>query len=631
MENGNLPSPRNHLWKGAILLKQLEVDGDDLYWLEGRPEEKGRSVFVAASNSKDLFQAPYYARTTVFEYGGKCGAIHDGTLYFTNFEDQHLYRVQEGKEPEGVITKDGLRFSDFVISQDGIALYSILEDHNCEGECRNDIVRIDLTTFEMTTVAQGYDFYAFPRISPDGNKLAYIAWNHPNMMWDETVLFVTDLKSGEAKKIAGKKDESVSEPRWTPCNNLVYVSDRDGFWKLYTESGKCIIDKDYDFTFPLWWVGVSRTAFVETADGSVTLAVATDKGRDHFICKHQESGELTTFPKHEFSYINELHTMGDKVVFIASGPTSGSAVYKMDPITGDFEVIKKSKDKSDFGDEYISVPETLEFPTENKKTAYGFFYPPHNPNYDTKDMDEKPPLIVFTHGGPTGHKPPILSATIQFWTSRGFAVADINYGGSTGYGREYRNRLRRNWGIVDVDDCCNAALHLAKSGRVDSERMAIQGGSAGGYTTLAALTFRDVFAAGASYFGVSDLTLMIGDTHKYEARYLDSLVGKYPEEKHLYDKYSPINHAEHLSCPVLLLQGAEDRIVLPNQAEVMYEALLKKKIPTAYVLYEKEQHGFRIAENIIHSIESELYFYKRIFNIPVETENAPIKIGNLDD
>ncbi len=624
------PVTPKSLVEGATQLIQLEVDGDELYFLEGRPEEAGRSVFIRASDKKEMFPAPFYARTTVHEYGGKCGTVFEGTLYFTNFEDQHLYSVKPDQEPELINGTKGLRFADFVIHPNGQSLYTILEDHRGKGECINSIAKVDLQSGEITLIAEGFDFYAFPRISPDGNSLAYIAWNHPNMMWDQTELFVTDLQTSDTVKVSGSENESVSEPRWTPDGHLVYISDRSGFWKLYSEEGKCLVDEDFDFTSPLWVVGVSRTAFVTTNGKNLLLTVATDKGCDHFILKDQKTGELKTYKDHEFSFINDLHTLNDQVVFIAATPKSGPAIYKMDPLSGNFEVLKKSKDSIGFGEEFISEPETIEFPTENNKTAFGFYYPPVNPNYKTNLPKEKPPLIIFTHGGPTAHVRPILNAKIQFWTTRGFAVADINYGGSTGYGREYRNRLRRNWGIVDVDDCCNAALFLAKSGKIDQKRMAIEGGSAGGYTTLAALTFKDVFSAGTSYFGVSDLTLMIGDTHKYEARYLDSLVGKYPEEKERYDKYSPIHHTEGLSCPILLLQGAEDKIVLPNQAEVMYEALLKKDIPTAYILFEKEQHGFRIAENIIKSFEAQLYFYKRVFGIPVNKGEKPITIINLD-
>lgn len=624
------PITPQSLVQGTIQFKEIQVEGDEYYWAEARPEEKGRTVIIRKSDNKEMIPAPYYARTTVYEYGGSCFTVHDKTIYFTNFEDQHLYKVEEGKDPQVLNNTKGLRFADFVASPDGNTLYAITEDHDVEGECKNYISSIDTKTGEVTHLAKGYDFYAFPRISPEGDQLAYICWNHPNMPWDGTELFVLNLKTNDLRKVAGGESESIAEPRWTPCNQLVYVSDRDNFWQLYTENGKRIIDEPAEFTFPLWRTGVSKTAFVTKDERNFVLSVATVKGSDHFICKDLKTGETFTYPDHEFSFISELKTVGDHVVFVGMGPKLGATIFEMDPISGKCDVIKKSKDKSDVSDEYISVPQLIEFPTTHDKTAFAFYYPPQNPNYKGEE-GENPPLITMTHGGPTAHMPNILNSKVQFWTTRGFAVVDVNYGGSTGYGREYRDRLKRNWGEVDVDDCCNAALFLAKEGKVDGKRMAIEGGSAGGYTTLASLTFRDVFAAGCSYFGVSDLTMMLDDTHKYEARYLDSLVGKYPEEKERYIKYSPLHHTERLSCPILLLQGKEDKIVPPNQAEVMYDALLEKKIPTSYLLFDKEQHGFRIAENIIKSLEAQLYFYKRIFDIPVGEETPPIKIINLDD
>ena len=624
------PITAKSLVENTIQLNEIEIDGDEFYWAEARPDEKGRTVIIRGSDRKEMIPAPFYARTTVYEYGGSCFTVHNKTVYFTNFEDQHLYKVDENEEPKVLNDTEGLRFADLTATPDGKFLFAITEDHTVEGECKNYISQIDTTTGQVVHLIKGHDFYAYPRLSPDGKELAYIAWNHPSMPWDETKLYVLNLQEDKIRKVAGNNNESISEPRWTPCNQLVYVSDRDNFWQLYSENGQKIIDLEAEFTFPLWQLGGSRTAFVTKDEKSLIVSVATVKGSDHLVCKKQESGEIFTYPDHEFSYINQLKTVGDYVVFIGMGPKIGSALYKMDPITGKCTLIKKCTEESNVSDNYISVPELIEFPTTNDRTAFAFYYPPLNPKFKA-DENEKPPLIVLTHGGPTAHIPNILSSKIQFWTSRGFALVCVNYGGSTGYGREYRDRLKRNWGEVDVDDCCNAALYLAKEGKVDGSRMAIEGGSAGGYTTLAALTFRDVFAAGCSYFGVSDLTMMLDDTHKYEARYLDSLVGKYPEEKERYIKYSPLHHAENLSCPVLLLQGKEDKIVPPNQAEVMYDILLEKKIPTCYVLFDKEQHGFRIAENIVKAIESQLYFYKRIFNIPVGSDPPPIKIVNLDE
>lgn len=625
------PITPQSLVKGAKRFLQLEVEGDELYWLEMRPEEQGRGVFIRASDQQEMIPSTFNIRTTVHEYGGKCALIHKDFLYFTNFADQHLYRVRAGEDPQCIVNHTGYRFADFDITPDGNTLFAIVEDHNIEGECENAIGKVDLKSGKLTKIAQGHDFYAFCRLDHEGKRLAFIAWDHPHMMWDQTFLRVMNLETGKVDKIAGGTDISVSEPHWTPCGHLLYVSDQDDFWQIYDETGQKIIDRQADFTFPLWRLGVCRTTFVKKDGISYLVTVATDKGRDSLIVLNWGTKEITTFDDHPFTFISEIKSYQDGIVMIAATPTSESAIYTVDISSGNYCKLNSERDKKSIDESYISYPELLEFPTEGGKTAYGFFYPPKNPQYTVKDSAEKPPLIVMSHGGPTAHVPPVFSKTIQFWTTRGFAVANINYGGSSGYGRKYRNRLRTSWGIVDVDDCCNAALYLAKKGVIDGHRMGIEGGSAGGYTTLAALTFRKVFQAGISYFGVSDLSLMTQETHKFESRYLDSLIGPYPKEKQRYKDRSPLYHIDQLSTPTLLLQGDEDRIVPPNQAELMYQALLQKKIPTAYILFKGEQHGFRQAQTIIQAIEAQLQFYQKIFSIPVGKTSYPLVIQNLSN
>lgn len=611
--------------EGTVGLGGLTWDGDNIYWIEGRPSEAGRSVIVRLTPDQqlnDVTPQSFNARTRVHEYGGGSYTVYQGNVYFSNFVDQRLYqqKIQGENTPYQItpnpITPEGeYRYADGVIDTQNQRLICVREDHTQGGEPVNTIVSINLNNSDdIRVLVEGNDFYAFPRLSPNGNKLSWISWNHPNMPWDGTELWVADVNSegllGEKILIAGGQEESIFQPQWSPDGVLYFVSDRSNWWNLYRYTGTIepLHPMAAEFGLPLWVFGMSTYGF---SSAEKIICTYSKNGNSYLASLDTKTLQLQDIDT-PYTAIDSLKVCGNQVLFIGSSPTESSAIVKLNLETGELEVLRRSSqivlDKG-----YLSVPQPIEFPTENGKTAYGFFYPPQNKDYQGSES-EKPPLVVKSHGGPTAATSSSLSLKNQYWTSRGFAVLDVNYGGSTGYGREYRQRLNKSWGIVDVDDCCNGAKYLAEQGLVDGNRMAIAGGSAGGYTTLCALTFKDVFKAGASYYGVSDLEALATDTHKFESRYLDKLIGDYPEEKAIYQQRSPIYSVEKLSCPVIFFQGSEDKIVPPNQAEMMVAALKAKGVTVEYVLFEGEQHGFRKAENIKCAIDGEFNFYAKVFN-----------------
>ncbi|HBL13170.1 MAG TPA: peptidase, partial [Cyanobacteria bacterium UBA11162] len=467
----------------------------------------------------------------------------------------------------------------------------------------------------------------------------WLSWNHPNMPWDGTQLWVASIQEngllGEAECIAGGVEESIFQPEWSPDGHLYFISDRSNWWNLYCWRGRGgegergrgfvepLCEMAAEFGLPQWVFGMSTYGF--ESDHRL-ICTYTQEGDWYLASLDLETKQLQVIET-PYTSISSLQVGNGKVVFMGGSATESTAVVEMDLATREIEVLRQSSElKIDAG--YLSIPQAIAFPTENNLTAYAFFYPPQNQDY-IAPKGEKPPLIVKSHGGPTASASNTFNLKIQYWTSRGFAVVDVNYGGSTGYGREYRQRLKDRWGIVDVDDCANAAKYLAEKGLVDGERLAIAGGSAGGYTTLCALTFRDSFKAGASYYGVSDLEALATDTHKFESRYLDGLIGAYPEQQELYKARSPIHFTDQLSCPVIFFQGLEDKVVPPNQAQMMVDALKAKGLPVAYITYEGEQHGFRRAENIKRTLEAELYFYSRIFGFELAESVEPVVIDNL--
>lgn len=620
---------------GSIRLGEIRLDGADIYWSEGRPTESGRSVVVryAGGQTTDVTPAPLNVRTRVHEYGGGAYKVADGVVYFSNFADQRLYRQSVGSEPIPLTPAADLRYADAVIDQQRQRLICIREDHTNGHEPVNTIVAVDLNSPSAGQVlVSGSDFYATPRLSPDGRFLCWLSWNHPNMPWDGTELWVAEIQAdgtlGDAEKIAGSETESIFQPEWSPDGVLYFVSDRTNWWNLYRwnpsqPSIEPVCPKAAEFGLPQWVFDMTTYGF-ESAES--LICTYTENGVQHLARLNTGTLQLTEIETPYFA-IGGLKVAPGYAVFIGGSTTRPSAIVRLDLQTGKTEELRRSSTlEVDPG--YISAPEPIEFPTENGLTAYAFYYAPKNRDY-TAPANERPPLLVKSHGGPTASTSATFNPSIQYWTSRGIAVLDVNYGGSTGYGREYRERLKKQWGIIDVDDCVNGAKYLVKQGLADENRLCIDGGSAGGYTTLAALTFRNVFKAGASYYGVSDLAALARDTHKFESKYLDGLIGKYPEEQEIYQQRSPIEYAQQLACPIIFFQGDEDKIVPPNQAEMMVDVLRQKGLPVAYVLFEGEQHGFRKAENIKRALDSELYFYAKVFGFELADAPEPLAIENL--
>jgi dipeptidyl aminopeptidase/acylaminoacyl peptidase len=618
----------------AVRLGQVEIEGTDIYWAEMRPSEDGRHVIVKHSpDSKtvDVNPSPFNARTTVHEYGGGAYKVNKDTVYFADFADQRLYKMKLGEKPKAITPKAELRYADLVFDNRRRRIICIREDHREKRDQPvNTIVSMGLEGEDAQVILSGNDFYSSPRISPDGEHLAWITWNHPYMPWDKTELWVgrlcEDVSVGEPIQVAGELEESVLQPLWSPKGVLHFVSDRNGWWNIYSwrdDEIELAHALDAEFATPHWVFAQSNYAF--ESEQSIICSY-TKNAVWHIARLDTQTGSLEVIGT-PYTQVSYLKASNGYAVFIGGSPRERSSVVKLDLETCEIEVLKRSSEVHvDPG--YISKPRPIEFPTENNQTAHAIYYEPTNRDFagPTRVL---PPLLVFSHGGPTGSTSAALSLGIQFWTSRGFAVVDVNYGGSTGYGREYRQRLYGQWGVMDVDDCVNAARYLVDTRKVDGEKLAIRGGSAGGYTAINALTFRDVFKAGASYYGISDLEVFVKDTHKFESRYLDSLIGAYPERKDLYHDRSAINFLDQIQAPMILFQGLDDKIVPPNQAELIVEALKKKGRPVAYLPFEGEQHGFRQAKNIKRSLEAELYFYGRIFGFKPADPIEPVPIENL--
>lgn len=633
---GSWKSPIGSEWVagGEIGLEEIQLDGADIYWIERRVQEGGRKVIVRRTpdgRMTDITPAGFNARTRVHEYGGGDYAVSRGVMVFSNFTDQRLYRQELSSEPKPVTPQSALRYADGQIDARRNLFFCVREDHSVSGEAGNTIVRLDLAGKDTgSIIASGSDFYSSPRLSPDGSRLAWLSWNHPNMPWDGTELWVGTLSDAgsvtDTKKVAGGVDESIFQPEWSPDGMLHFVSDRTGWWNLYRwrdDQSEPTCTMDAEFGQPQWVFGASLYAFA--SERHIVCTYFKD-GRDYFARLDTATRALRQIDV-PFISIAQVRCAVDRVVFIGASPTDSASIVSLDLKTQAFEVLRRSREsKVDAG--YVSRARPIEFPTGQGLSARGYFYQPQNRDYSAP-TGEIPPLLVMSHGGPTASSSASLKYSIQYWTSRGLAVLDVNYRGSSGYGRAYRQQLNGHWGIADVDDCVNGACYLVKSGEVDGSRLAIRGGSAGGYTSLCALTFRDVFEAGASHYGISDLEALAKDTHKFESRYLDRLIGPYPERRDLYVERSPIHFTDRLHCPMILFQGLEDRIVPPNQAEKMVEALRAKGLPVAYLPFEGEQHGFRKAENIKRVLEAELYFYSKVFGFDLADAVQPVEIENL--
>ena len=639
---GTWPSPISAQAVAAqgLRLSQVAIDGEDVYWIEGRPQEGGRNALVrrrADGRVQDVTPADFDVRSRVHEYGGGAYVVSGGIVYASNFADQRIYRVaaNEPGEPPAAITPPGQWFyADAILDLRRGRLVAVREDHSEPGrEPVNALVSIPLdgSTNAGQPIASGFDFYSSPRLSPDGRQLAWLAWRHPQMPWDGTELWLADVdRAGtlrQERRIAGGPAESIYQPGWTPDGQLHFVSDSDGWWKLCRSDAVpviCNAPTAAEFGRPQWVFGTASWA--PAGDGQMVVAY-TRLGRWHLARLDSQAGTLSVLAG-DLEPREWLASTHSHAVLVAGSTTTPDAVVRVELATGLVETLKSSF-TVDLPAETFSVPESVAFESSDGQVTHAFYYPPRNARC-TAVEGERPPLILIGHGGPTSAATAALDLKVQFWTSRGFAVADVNYGGSSGFGRAYRRRLDGNWGVLDVDDMIAAAKFLVAAGKADANRLIIRGGSAGGYTTLAALAFHPgVFKAGASYYGICDIEELARDTHKFESRYLDTLVGPYPAARDVYYERSPIHFVDRLACALILFQGLEDKVVPPNQSATMAAAVRAKDLPVAYLAFEGEQHGFRKETTIVRSLEAELYFYGAVFGFPPAGEIMPVHIDNL--
>jgi dipeptidyl aminopeptidase/acylaminoacyl peptidase len=649
------PIKSSDLSSGTLRLGQTQYDNGNLYWIEGRPTDGGKQTLVRRDEKgiiEDVSPRGFNVRTLVNEYGGAPYLVRNGKIFCSNYSDQVIYQIN----PDAQTPADGRRipltpegeyhFADFEYDSKRNRLIFVCEDHS--DPTKQPVTTINVvmavapgeksTRQRMEILVSGNDFYSNPRLSPDGKLFAWISWDHPNMPWDGTALWMAEVNEdgslSKRRKIAGADDESVMQPVWSAAGDLLFISDRLGWWNIYALPNPtknlnpvALLEKNSDFATPQWVFGLSNYCFT----GERTLIASFfENGKWQLAVLQLDALSKTkkvSFIPSELTEISYLTTNGSNVGMIAGSPIQQTAVVDLDLGDLSFKIIKASNpDPVDL--RYTSVARAVEFPSERNLIANAYFYPPHNEDFVAPD-GELPPLLLTVHGGPTAAASNALDFEIQYWTSRGFAVMDVNYAGSSNYGRQYRQRLTLNWGLVDLEDCQNAARYAARQGWVDPKRMAITGGSAGGYTALCALTFSDVFAAGSSHYGVSNLETLVQDTHKFESRYLDRIVGPYPAYKQVYQNRSPINNVDKLSRPIIFFQGLEDKVVPPSQTETMVAAMRKRKIPFCYLSYEGEGHGFRRAENIRRTIDAEFLFYSKMFGFaPAETLEA-IEIENF--
>ena len=641
---GSWPTPITSelVVRAAARLEEVAVDDGSVWWAEARPAEGGRSVLVCRrpdGTVVDALPAPWNARTRAHEYGGAAWTVAGGTIWFTHYPDQRLYRVDAGGGPPVAVTPEpvipsGVRHADLRATPEG--MLAVRETHAASGAAADVVNEIVLVRAEGATdvLVSGPDFVSDPARSPDGSALAWLQWDHPAMPWDAARLVVRS-GDGDETVVAGGPGESAVQPTWADDGTLWFLCDRTDVWSLYRwrpgGPAELVLDVGSDIGGPQWRFGLSRFALLP--GGRIALAYGRE-GSDR-LAVLSPGGDLREFdlPYASFSY---LRASGAHIVCVAGGPAAERVVLSVDADTGTAEVLRAARDLG-LAPEWFARPDFVSFPTPEDGTgievAHAAVYPPTNPDA-TAPEGHLPPLIVMVHGGPTSSHDRVLNLEIQYFTSRGFCVAHVDYRGSTGYGRRYRNALQGRWGIVDLDDVVACASHLASEGgpsdrRVDPARLAIRGGSAGGYTVLAALSMRPgVFTAGASSYGVADLGALAAETHKFESRYLDGLVAPWPEGADVYAQRSPINHVDTLDTPLAVFQGEEDEVVPPSQAEAIVAALRAKGVPHAYLLFPGEQHGFRKAENIRAALDGELSFYAQVwgFELPEDEGITPIVV-----
>tara|TARA_R110000751_G_C13775172_1_gene480539 strand:- start:235 stop:2226 length:1992 start_codon:yes stop_codon:yes gene_type:complete len=596
------------IFEASDNVSYLTVENDQLYFVESKASANGKNVLFKLSPQNTaikLTSTEVSVRTRVHEYGGRPYLVDGDTIYYSQFTNQKIYRVSQNSAAEA-ITSEKLRYMDCIADHKNNRLICVREDHRGIGEPINTLVAISLSYSNQESILfEGTDFVSDPHLSPDGNSVAFITWSHPNMPWDDTQLRVINFDEDGSVvavvEIPQSGNVSIKQPNYAQDGTLYFIADFENWWTLYSveaqsEKPQKVLDQEIE---------INSYGIV---DNSFAIIAYTKEGIDYIARVNLTTGEMNNIGE-AFSSADSISVANDRVYFRASTPHSGNAIYQLTDNSYE-KIYQPSGPVIDEG--FLSVPQPIEFPTGSNEIAYGFYYPPQNSDF-TGAKDTLPPLIVKVHGGPVGATDSSLNPGIQFWTSRGFAVFDVNHRGSTGYGRAFRKKLYPNWGVVDVEDASNGVKWLASEGLIDADKVAIRGGSAGGYTTLAALAFQNVFKAGTSYYGISDLGVLAGDTHKFESRYLDQLIGPYPEMKSVYEQRSPINSVQNITAPLLLLQGLDDKVVPPNQSELIFNALKENCIATAFITFEGEGHGFRQPANNIKALNSELSFYGQVF------------------
>ncbi|MEQ1761122.1 MAG: prolyl oligopeptidase family serine peptidase [Vicinamibacterales bacterium] len=636
----------------SIGIGSVLTSGGSLYWLESRPHEMGRVVIVRQGpdgSIVDVTAPGTNVRSRVHEYGGGAYTVHGHDVYYVNFADQRLYQQRDGAAAVPITPEGRTRYADFAVDVRRQRLICVREDHSGDGEAVNTLVSVPMDSSgagAIQILASGYDFYSTPRLSPDGETLTFLAWRHPNMPWDGTELHVASVAADglltAERIIAGGPAESICQPGWSPDGDLYFVSDRDGWWRFYRirsphlrqagSAGDAAVESlvrdapvATEFGRAQWVLGSNTWAFTAAR---TLLTVFTCEGRSGLALIDVQARTCRALDT-SLEPVDNLAVLGGDVIFPAASARALPALARMSLSSGEAASTIRVSSPVTLDPAYVSDAEPITFPGEGGRTARAFYYAPNNPGY-AADSGERPPLIVISHGGPTDAAKSWLRLTTQYWTTRGFALVDVDYGGSTGFGRAYRERLNGQWGVVDVADCVSAAQYLVEQGKADPDRLIIRGGSAGGYTTLCALTFRaGVFKVGASYYGISDLEVLVQDTHKFESRYTDTLIGPYPEARDLYHARSPIHAVDKLSCPLILFHGAEDKMVPPNQAELMAAALRAKGVPVALLIFEGEQHGFRKSANVIRALEAELWFYGKVFGFTPADVIDPVEVAGI--
>jgi acetyl esterase/lipase len=641
---GNWPSPitPSSLVEGVRGIGSLQYDSGFVYWLESRPEEAGRQTIMRwhqDSGVEEILPAPFNARSRVHEYGGTSYAVYGNVIWFSHFDDQRLYRIIPGSDPQPITAESSvnsaLRFAACTPDISRNRLICVREDHRAEGEPRNELVAVSMDGSDQQgeILFTQSDFVSAPQLSSDGLSIAFVSWSHPNMPWDNTTLWSANFQQdGSLCNLTQHNvdtQESVIDPKWSDSGELYALTDRSNWWSLHRVSGNKFEtvahhENDVEIGGPMWTLGTSYYDFI---DGNSAVTVMNRGGVEHLSILDLEGNGSSTIPIPCLTGVGSMVLADERIMAVLKYTNKPSVLVSFKTDGTDFLVIRTTSNSADPA--WSSPYQLVTFPTgDGNAVAHGIYLPPQNPDVGAP-AEQTPPLIVTVHGGPTGVSSPGYSLAQQFWTSRGFAILDLNYRGSTGFGREYRRALYGNWGIADVEDAVAGAKWLSDQKLADPARLIIRGGSAGGFTVLAAHAFHNTFSAGASHYGVSDLTILAKETHKFESRYIDQMIGPYPEFAHVYQERSPINHLDNFNAPLIMLQGLEDNVVPPNQSEMIFEALKTRAIPTAYVSFEGEGHGFRKAENIVHAIQAELYFYSKVLNMPVADDLPELNIENL--